>query len=58
MQLKIGPSWNLFIWLGYRDIEGSSGFQRVPEGADRTVGMAMISGINKLGPQKVKVQVS
>ena len=38
--------------------EGSRGFQRVPEGTDRTVGMAMISGINQLGPQKFKVQVS
>ena len=36
----------------------SRGFQRYPEGADRTVGMVMISGINQLGPQKLKFQVS
>ena len=30
----------------------------MPEGAGRTVGMAMISGINQLGPQKLKFQVS
>ena len=48
----------MLIWLSHRDIEGSRGFQKVPEGADKTVVMAMISGINQLGPQKVKVQVS
>ena len=50
------------IWQRYRDIEGSrgapEGLQRVPEGADRTGGMARISGINQLGPQKLKFQVS
>ena len=58
----------MLIWLSYRDIEGSRWFQRVPESsrgfqrvhedADRTVEMAMISEINQLGPQKIKVQVS
>ena len=28
----------MLIWLSYRDIEGSKGFQRVPEGTDRTEG--------------------
>ena len=49
----------------YRDIEGSRGapegsrgFQRVPEVTDRTVGIAMISGIHQLGPQKLKFQDS
>ena len=46
------------IWLSYRDIEGSRGFQRVPEGADRTEGMTRISGINKLEPQKLQFKVS
>ena len=62
---------SMLIWLSYRDIEApegsrrfqrlqedSRGFQRIPEGVDRTVGMAMISGINQLGPKKFMVQVS
>ena len=32
--------------------------ERVPEGADRAVGMTMICGINQLGPQKLKFEVS
>ena len=58
----------MLIWLIYRDIEGSRGFrrvpegsrgfQRVPEGTDITVGMAMISGVNHLGPKELKFQVS
>jgi len=32
--------------------------QRVPGGTDRTKGMARISGINQMGPQKLKFQVS
>ena len=46
------------IWLSYRDIEGFRGFQRVPEGADGTEGMARMSGINQLGPQKLQFQGS
>ena len=58
-KLKFQVSYkSMLIWRSYRDIEGSKGFQRVPEGADRTVGMTMISGMNKLGSQKVIVQVS
>ena len=47
-------SRSMLIWLSYRYIEGSRGFQRVPEGAVITEGMAMISGINQLGPQKLR----
>ena len=36
----------------------TEGLQRVPEGTDRTEEMARISGINQLGPQKLKIQVS
>ena len=32
--------------------------QRVPGGTDRTEGMARISWINQMGPQKLKFQVS
>jgi len=56
------------IWQKYKDIEGFEGlqrvpkgfrgFQRVPEGADRTEGVARISGMIQLGPQKLKFQVS
>ena len=30
----------MLIWLSYRDIESKRELQQVPEGADRTVGMA------------------
>ena len=48
----------VMIRVSCRDIEGCRGLQRVTEGTDRTVGMTMISGINQLGPQKLKFQVS
>ena len=44
----------MLIWRSHRDIEGSRGLQGVPEGADRTGGMAMISGMNQLGPRPLQ----
>ena len=41
-----------------RSCDGDHLNQRVPGDTDRTEGMAMISGMNQLGPQKVKVKVS
>ena len=46
------------IWQRYMDIEGSRGAPEGFRGADRPEGMARISGINQLGPQKLKFQVS
>ena len=40
------------------DLWGYRGIQRVPEGAERTEGVARISGINQLGAKKLKFQVS
>ena len=41
-----------------KSYEGDHLNQRVPGGTDRTEGIARISGINQLGPQKLKFQVS
>jgi hypothetical protein len=58
------PLRSLWIWLSYRDIEGSRGFQRVPEGSrgfqralieQRGWPMAMKSGINQLGYRFLRV---
>ena len=46
------------IWQRYRDIEGSKGAPEGSRGADRREGITRISGINQLGPQKLKFQVS
>ena len=47
-----------WIWQRYRDIEGSRGVADGSRGADRTEGMARISGINQMEPQKLEFQVS
>ena len=42
-----------------RSYDGDHLNQRVPGGTDRTEeGMARINGINQMGPQKLKFQVS
>ena len=42
---------------GHRGLQRAlKGSHRVPEGAYRTEGMARISGINQLGPQKLMFQ--
>ena len=41
-----------------RSYDGDHLNQRDPGGTDRTVRMVTLSGINQLGPKKVKVQVS
>ena len=47
-------------WFGryIRISRALKGLQRVPEGTDRTEGMARISGINQFGPKKLQFQVS
>ena len=50
-----------FINNKYRVLRSCNGDhlnQRVPGGNNRTEGMASISGINQLGPQKLQYQVS
>ena len=45
----------------YRVLRSYKGYhlnQRVPGGTNRTEEMARISGINQMGPQKLKFQVS
>ena len=46
------------IWQRYKDIEGSKEAPEGSRGADRPEGMARISGINQLGPRKLKFKVS
>ena len=41
-----------------RSCDGDHLIQRVPGGTDRTEGMARISWINQMGPQRLKFQVS